>query len=1003
MKVKLVSVVCLMLSLSLQAQESRWHQGVKYDIQAALDDERHQLKAEFNIEYTNNSPQVLSYIIFHVWANAFSDKSSDFAQQMNRLGERDFYFADESRCGGYDSIAFYAGSQRLTTIQHEGKVDILRVILPEVLGPGQTIHIHGNYLLSIPEQFSRMGRQEGAYQLTQWYPKPAVFDQDGWHPMPYLHLGEYYSEFGSYNISLSLPGDYVVAHTGEILSFDERDSYDQMSERGTPYSAKAEKKTLSFKADSVHDFALFLDKRWLFRQKPVMLKDGSMVMAKAYYLPENAKKWEAGIDYVGRAVQFLSEKVGRYPYPHATAVDGLLIAGGGMEYPMVTIIGDVDSEATLDQVIAHEVFHNWFYGILASNERKHPWLDEGLTSYYENRYMETYYPLGDRNPVIPTNHSGLGMLHLGYAFEARRGMDYDPDSSSVSYDELGYGIAAYAKPMIALRNLESRFTQDSVDLAMQAFFNEYRMKHFVPSDLRRSLEQSLNNDLGWLFDGAMSTREVLDYGLKKAKYTDGKWSLSIKNYSPIPAPYTLSSSEGDRYRLDGHLGLRTIDVKGSEKVRNWQLHPERKSLDLYGQNDQIRTGGLAKTFEPLKIRWLPGITDREHTNLYISPVLGWNQYDHWMLGLHLNNQGFMPKRWSINLAPMFSFAESEVSGFGRIAYNHQYRTGIFHRSQVGIEAKSFNVRDVRDGDQSMRWSKLSPFVKLGWFGPREEQAYNEISLRAERLFRQEPVYRDLEYIGETEKNFDRWLMAYSFKKEGRLNPFRLNSDLEYGNYEISGLGEQQYLRWTVTYDQDLYYAEDKKFDVRLFGGAFLLNDRREAGSIANELAQRSLGLAYQGYIDFFDETFLGRFASQGLLARQVAIREGGFKTGFTASNANVIGNSNDWIASVNLSADLPFDFFLLKMIDPYLDVGYFSNRTPTGSRDFQDQLIWSGGLSLEFADGLIAFHLPLINSQNINDALDGVGQESIWERISFSIKFDPTNPFDFLETSRLSF
>ena len=135
------------MAAGLSGQSKGWQQGVKYDIRASLDDNTHQLTSEFDIYYTNNSPQVLSYIIFHVWANAFSDKSSDFGQQMNRLGERDFYFADESRCGGYDSIAFFAGGKRLTVIQHEGKVDIMRVLLPEVLRPGQTVHVTGKYLL----------------------------------------------------------------------------------------------------------------------------------------------------------------------------------------------------------------------------------------------------------------------------------------------------------------------------------------------------------------------------------------------------------------------------------------------------------------------------------------------------------------------------------------------------------------------------------------------------------------------------------------------------------------------------------------------------------------------------------------------------------------------------------------------------------------------------------------------------------------------------------------
>ena len=258
---------------------------------------------------------------------------------------------------------------------------------------------------------SRLGHVGESYQITQWYPKPAVYDEDGWHPMPYLSQGEFFSEYGTFDVRITLPNNYTVGATGDFVPGSENNDTEvkrlaQLVEETETWVTKEgwndatnefpasseDMKTLHFRQSQVHDFAWFADKRYKVLQGEVTLPgDGRAVTTWAMFTPEEGELWQKAPEYLHDATYYYSLWNGDYPYNQVTAVDGTISAGGGMEYPNVTVIGRSGSDSGLETVIVHEVGHNWFYGILGSNERENAWMDEGINSFNETRYLLTKY------------------------------------------------------------------------------------------------------------------------------------------------------------------------------------------------------------------------------------------------------------------------------------------------------------------------------------------------------------------------------------------------------------------------------------------------------------------------------------------------------------------------------------------------------------------------------------------------------------------------------------
>ena len=279
-----VLLFVLLLSTTYSwGQKEYFQQEVNYTIDVSLNDEKHLLDGKMQIEYINNSPDALERLIIHLWPNAYKNTDTNFAKQKVSNGSTAFYFAAEEYRGGFNTVSFSQNGKPLNHSPYEDKIDIASLELSSPLAPGATCVIDVEFQLDIPRSYSRLGHVGQSYQMTQWYPKPAVYDRDGWHPMPYLDMGEFYSEFGSFDVSIDLPANYVVGASGQLMTESEKQFLNENMARTQVYldslneaielgewknktedapTSSTERKTIRYVAENVHDFAWFADKEF---------------------------------------------------------------------------------------------------------------------------------------------------------------------------------------------------------------------------------------------------------------------------------------------------------------------------------------------------------------------------------------------------------------------------------------------------------------------------------------------------------------------------------------------------------------------------------------------------------------------------------------------------------------------------------------------------------------------------------------------------------------------
>ncbi len=376
--------------------QSYFQQEVNFTISVTLNDVSNSLTGIESIVYINNSPDRLKYLYFHLWPNAYKDNNTAFAKQLIENGNTDFYFASDAERGFIDSLDFKADNRKVSFVSNPVYRDICRIDLNEPLLPGDTVIISTPFYVKIPGSFSRFGHVGQSYQISQWYPKPAVYDRKGWNPMPYLDQGEFYSEFGSFDVTITLPENYVVGATGDLQTQSEMEWLNKKVVRTASLEdipgSSHKLKSIRYIASNIHDFAWFADKTYRVLKGEIALSGNRKVTTWAMFPEQKAPLWNNAIEYINDALRYYSSWYGNYPYNNCTAVYGSLQAGGAMEYPTITVVGEAKTPVMLEEFVMHEVGHNWFYGMLGFNERAYPYLDEGINTFSEFRYMRIKNP-----------------------------------------------------------------------------------------------------------------------------------------------------------------------------------------------------------------------------------------------------------------------------------------------------------------------------------------------------------------------------------------------------------------------------------------------------------------------------------------------------------------------------------------------------------------------------------------------------------------------------------
>ncbi|MCB0481354.1 MAG: M1 family metallopeptidase [Flavobacteriales bacterium] len=974
-----------------QHSKPYFQQETNYTIAVTLDDKKHELNGFEYVEYINRSPSRLDFIYFHLWPNGYKNNETALAKQLWDRGEYGFKYAPDSMRGYIDSLSFRVDDKLVRWEYDSIHPDICKIYLNEPLNPMEKITISTPFKVKIPGDFSRLGHVGQSYQISQWYPKPAVYDREGWHPFPYLDQGEFYSEYGSFDVRITLPENYTVGATGDLQNEDEKlrlqkiaDStaqirftkrdYTYESQAFPPSSSKLKK--LRYIQKNIHDFAWFADKRYHVLKGSVGLPNSSdSVDTWVMFTSKEAYLWQNSIPYMNDAIYYYSLWNGNYPYKQATAVQGALSAGGGMEYPNVTVIGNAGDSIALDLVITHEVGHNWFYGILGFNERRYPGLDEGINSFNEVRYFETKYPkksafFDDLSEPAKKWLNLTGINHkdenyLFYLFQARKNEDQAILIPAEEYTEFNYGAIVYAKMAISMQMLRAHLGDSTFDSGMQLFFRDWKFKHPGPKDLQQSLEKVSGQDLNWFFVEYLNTTKKLDVKVKKLKHANGKIELTLKNKGDYASPVSISAMNKSgiltTYNFKVLEEKRTYSLP-SEGATHYQFDGGKNLVEINRRNNYIRSKGILKKARPLEFKLLTSLEKPERNQILWTPIVGWNSSDELMAGLAFHNKSVLEKPFEYILAPMYSFRRSSGVGLADLSY-HWYHDRVFKRITANFNYMRFSYNTFYTQGATTSFNRYAPKIRFD-IKPQRERSRHRHSFALGAVITEEHTTQE----GMADKNNNNAYPHFIYNHEYRSTP--VHFDEEFYTEVNDNFSKVSY---TGTF-KAFYDRGSHAFSARLFVGAFMHNNTNDP-----RYNWRMDGPT--GYHDYtFSTVMPDREQTLDVWQNQMIDQHGAFKS------PTVVGQSNEWLTALNLKAEAPFWF----------PIGLFADMGYSAKGDFE----YDGGAFLKVSRDVFEVYFPFIWSENINKAYE-VNSTPYGYKIRFILNLHRINPYKLIQPKNL--
>ncbi|MGB0918184.1 MAG: M1 family metallopeptidase, partial [Flavobacteriales bacterium] len=495
--------ICFSIQTSL-AQHGYWQQRVSYQMEIDMDAEKHQFSGKQKLVYTNNSPDTLTRVFYHLYFNAFQPGSMMDVRSRNipdadpRVADRISKLTPEEQ--GYHIV------QKLTqdgaALQHKMQGTVLEVELAKPIIPGGKSEFLMDFYSQVPLQVRRSGRDNAQgidYSMTQWYPKMAEYDYEGWHSDPYVGR-EFHGVWGDFDVKISIDKKYVLGGTGYLQNPNEV-GHGYATTDAEVKQPLGEKLTWHFVAPQVHDFAWAADPDYIHDIKQV--SDGPTL--HFLYQEDTTGYWARLQNEFVKAFGIMNDKFGKYPYKQFSTIQG---GDGGMEYPMATLIQTSGrSYGSLLSVTIHEAFHNWYYGVLATNESKYPWMDEGFTSYAQDYVLNALKENPVENPFI-SDIKRLADLHANGLQEP---LTTHADHFQTNYC---YGISSYVKGSLFLMQLEYIIGREAFWKGMKRYFNTWGFKHPNPNDFLRIMEKTSGLELNWFMDLWVGTTQIIDYSIE---------------------------------------------------------------------------------------------------------------------------------------------------------------------------------------------------------------------------------------------------------------------------------------------------------------------------------------------------------------------------------------------------------------------------------------------------------------------------------------------------------
>ncbi len=588
-KLSIVGIAILAIVSNVSAQADRWQQHIDYKINAALNVQTNIIKGTENIVYTNNSPDTLRKIYFHMYWNAFQPNSV-MDLRSRELGKTTFTSRRGTQMQDWDPRVRdriqqlkpeEIGYQRISQITIAGKAQqlidhetILEVVLTQAILPKSSVSLSLNFEAQVPKQIRRSGRDnaEGVrFSMSQWYPKMVEYDYQGWNTNPYI-AREFYGVWGNYDVNLTLDKNYMVAATGVL-------------QNPTAAADASGNKTWNFKGSNIHDFVWAADDHFKHLSKEV--RKG--LTLHVYYKEKDAQAdsaWANVLWAAEKVLPYMEKKFGAYPYPQYSFIQG---GDGGMEYAMATLLKGPSLGTAF-----HEWMHSWYQHILGTNESLFPWMDEGFTSfgeeaisywYEENHATNSPYLSEKAKAQLKAAHEAaktqLPLVqagnYAGYYGLVKSGFEEPMSTHSDHYNtNMAYSSAAYSKGATFLGVLGYIISDSLRDKTLLNYYNIWKFKHPNANDFTRVAEKTSGIQLQWFKEYWVNSTKTVDYGLNDIQAGEKGAILSIQRVGKMPMPVEVYVTYKDGSSETHYMPLDLMLSGKKAEAANWITHAEWK-------------------------------------------------------------------------------------------------------------------------------------------------------------------------------------------------------------------------------------------------------------------------------------------------------------------------------------------------------------------------------------------------------------------------------------------
>lgn len=616
MKKGYFSLAALLLAFTLQAQDYRWQQRVEYQMDIQLNVTTHKIAGKQKLTYYNNSKDTLRKVYYHLFFNAFQPgsmmdvRSRSIMDPDPRVGDRISKLKPDEI--GYQQIKSLNQDGKATSFREDGT--ILEVTLAKPILPNAKTVLEMTYESQVPIQIRRSGRnsKEGiAYSMTQWYPKLAEYDHQGWHPYQYV-AREFQGVWGDFDVKITLDPSYVIGGTGKLQNA-EKVGYGY-EKQGSAVKRPDGNLTWHFVAKNVIDFAWAADPD--FVHEKIQVANGPEVHFLYQPSDKTTDNWKKLPEYTAKFFEFMNSTFGRYPYDTYSVIQG---GDGGMEYPMCTLITGERSLPSLVGVTAHEVAHSWYQAVLASNEAIYPWLDEGFADFASQEAMPVLF--GEKNIHGGSYQAYISLLKSPYAEPANQHSDHFNTNRA-------YSIQSYSLGTVMLEQLKYVIGEENLFKGMRLYYNTWKFKHPEPNDFIRVMEKVSGMQLKWYLSYMTNTTKKIDYGIKNLIQKEDGFFVTLERVGEFPMPVdlvvtykdgtqelfyiptneTLGSKPDDKKmpRVDLAAwpwvnGTYTLQLnKNAQEISTLEIDPSQRMADSERKNNKVDLTQDLKAFMPKK-------------------------------------------------------------------------------------------------------------------------------------------------------------------------------------------------------------------------------------------------------------------------------------------------------------------------------------------------------------------------------------------------------------------